>query len=85
MNEQNELIKRRLEELEQIKKLGINPYPYRFDVTSNSVDIISNFIDPQSEEETEKNKANIVSIAGRISAIRKMGKATFCHIKDDKG
>jgi lysyl-tRNA synthetase class 2 len=85
MNEQNELIKRRLEELEQIKKLGINPYPYRFDVTSNSVDIISNFLDPQSEEETEKNKANIVSIAGRISAIRKMGKATFCHIKDDKG
>jgi len=85
MIEQNELIKRRFEELEEIKKLGINPYPHKYDVTSSSKDIISNFKDPESDEEKEKQKEIIESVAGRISAIRKMGKATFCHIKDDKG
>ena len=85
MTEQNELIKRRLEELEEIKKLGINPYPYKFNVTTNSSEILSTFKDPQNEEETLKQKEKIVSVAGRIMSIRKMGKASFCHIKDDKG
>ena len=85
MIEQNELIKRRLEELEEIKKLGINPYPHRYDVSESSTEIINNFKDPESDEEKEKRKEILVSVAGRIVAIRKMGKATFCHIKDDKG
>lgn len=91
MTEQNDLIKRRLEELEEIQKLGINPYPHRFDVTSTSKEIINNFQDsvtgknPQTESEIQNQKANTVSIAGRIMAIRKMGKATFCHIKDEVG
>jgi lysyl-tRNA synthetase, class II len=83
--EQNELIKRRLEELEEIKKLGINPYPHRFDVTSTSKEIIADFIDPENDEEKERRKEILISVAGRIIAIRKMGKATFCHIKDDSG
>lgn len=78
MTEQNDLTKRRLEELEEIKKLGINPYPHRFDVTDDSKSIIENFKDGEGEI---KN----VSVAGRIMAIRKMGKATFCHIKDEAG
>ncbi|MDD5362574.1 MAG: lysine--tRNA ligase [Ignavibacteria bacterium] len=83
MNEDNELIKRRLEELEEIKKLGVNPYPHRFDVTHKADELIKNFTDPKDEAEIEQRKTVIVSIAGRISAIRRMGKATFCHIKDD--
>ncbi|HMS33612.1 MAG TPA: lysine--tRNA ligase [Ignavibacteria bacterium] len=85
MSEQNELIKRRLEELEEIKNHGINPYPHRYDVTHNSKEIIESFKDFETDEEKEKNKENLVSVAGRIMAIRKMGKATFCHIKDGEG
>jgi lysyl-tRNA synthetase class 2 len=85
MTEVNDLVKRRLEELEEIKKLGINPYPHKFDVTANSKDIIESYVDAANDEEKEKQKENIVSVAGRIMAVRKMGKATFCHIKDDKG
>jgi lysyl-tRNA synthetase, class II len=85
LTEQNELIKRRLEELEEIKKLGINPYPYRFDITANSAEILTNFKDPANEEEAEKQKQVTVAVAGRISTIRKMGKASFFHIKDDTG
>lgn len=83
MSEQNELVKRRLEELEEIKKLGVNPYPHRYDVTHKADDLLKNFTDPKDEDETEARKKDIVSVAGRISAIRRMGKATFCHIKDD--
>ncbi|MDZ4713159.1 MAG: lysine--tRNA ligase [bacterium] len=85
LSEQNELIKRRLEELEEIKSLGINPYPHRFDVTSDSKQIIESYIDPPTDEEKEAAKNILVSVAGRIMAIRKMGKATFCHIKDETG
>jgi lysyl-tRNA synthetase class 2 len=85
MHEQNDLVKRRLEELEHIKAMGINPYPHRYDVTHTSGEIKDNFTDPQNEEETAAQKSNIVSVAGRIMAVRKMGKATFCHIKDEHG
>lgn len=84
-SEQNELIRRRLEELEEIKKLGVNPYPHKFGVNTNSNIILSTFEDPESEEEQESRKNLLVGIAGRIDAIRRMGKATFCHIKDGEG
>jgi len=83
MNEQNELIKRRFEELEHIKKLGVNPYPHRYDVTHKASEILGGYTDPKDEADAELKKTVTVSIAGRISAIRRMGKATFCHIKDD--
>lgn len=49
---------------------------YSFEVNSNSEDIIKNF-----NEEIRRS----VRILGRIINIRKMGRASFCHIKDDKG
>jgi lysyl-tRNA synthetase, class II len=83
--QQNDLFKSRMDALEEIKKLGINPYPYRFDVTTNSKEILANFKDAATEEETEAQKLKTISVAGRIMGIRKMGKASFCHIKDDAG
>lgn len=85
MAELNELIKRRLEELEQIKKLGVNPYAYKFEPTHTSADILKNYKAPKSDEEKEQQKKNNISVAGRIMAIRRMGKASFCHIKDGEG
>lgn len=85
MTEQNDLIKRRLEELEEIKKLGFNPYPHRFDVTTSSKEVLESFVDLIDEKEIELRKLKTVSVAGRIMTIRKMGKASFFHIKDDEG
>ncbi|MCX7878694.1 MAG: lysine--tRNA ligase [Ignavibacteria bacterium] len=85
MTEQNELIKSRLDALEEIIKLGINPYPHRFDVSSKAREILDTFRDPTDEKELEELRSKKVSIAGRIMAIRRMGKASFCHIKDDTG
>lgn len=72
----NVLIKRRLEELEELKSKNINPYPYSFDTTHHSIDIINNFAELEQKD---------VSVAGRIMAIRRMGKASFAHIMDFKG
>ena len=68
----------KIEKLEKIKSMGINPYPNKFDRTNHTTDIIENF------EEFEK-KETPVAIAGRLIAVRKMGKAAFCHIRDGEG
>ncbi len=75
--ELNELMLRRREELEQLRRLSINPYPYKFDRTDYSSDSIASF-DDHAPRKT-------VRIAGRIMSIRRMGKATFCHIQDSRG
>lgn len=72
----NDLIKRRYEELDEIIKKGVQPFEYSFDVNSDSQKIKDSF--------TDGNEMN-VSIAGRIMAIRRMGKASFAHIQDHKG
>lgn len=72
----NVLIKRRYEELDELKKLGVQPFAYSYDVNSNSAEIKETFVEGE-----EKN----VSIAGRIMAIRRMGKASFAHIQDFAG
>jgi lysyl-tRNA synthetase class 2 len=77
LDELNELMLRRREELEELKKLSINPYPYAFDVSDYSTDIIAQFKDDASPRD--------VAIAGRIMTIRRMGKASFAHIQDSKG
>lgn len=85
MQELNDLVRARINALEEIKKLGINPYPHRFDVNADSATLLSEFKDPATEEETELQKQKIISVAGRIMAIRKMGKASFIHLKDGTG
>ena len=72
----NVLIQRRYEELEELKTKGIEPFAYSFDVNSDSESIKQNYV-----EGDVKN----VRIAGRIMAIRRMGKASFAHVQDHTG
>lgn len=75
--ELNELMKRRREELEHLRAAGVNPYPYEFQRTSTAKEILEKFTDGMPQW--------IVGIAGRIMSIRRMGKASFCHIQDMTG
>lgn len=68
---------RRREELAELKKRGINPYPYLFNRTDFSQDIVQTFQDNAPQKS--------VALAGRITSIRRMGKASFSHILDAKG
>ncbi len=72
----NVLIKRRYEELDELKKKGIEPFPYSFEIDSDSKTVKDNFKDGE-----EFN----VRIAGRIMTLRRMGKASFAHIQDHLG
>ncbi len=74
--ELNVLLKRRHEELAELKNKGVQPFAYSFEVDTNSKDIKDNF-----KEGEEKN----VKVAGRIMALRRMGKASFAHIQDQSG
>ncbi|MBT3496708.1 MAG: lysine--tRNA ligase [Candidatus Marinimicrobia bacterium] len=66
----------RLEKLQKLKDAGVNPYPHQFKPTHSSQEILGNY-------ETLENKT--VVVAGRIMALRKMGKASFTHIMDGAG
>jgi len=63
--------------LEEIRKMGINPYPQKAYPVSNKADEIKKDYSP------EKNNFQDVSIAGRLMSRRIMGKASFAEIQDD--
>ncbi len=73
----NSLMKRRREELDELLKQGIDPYPHDFARTHFSGDIISGF--------SENSPPAEVAVAGRVMSIRRMGKVSFCHIQDSQG
>lgn len=72
----NELTRRRLEELEILQGRNVETYAYSYDVNAKSIEIKSNY---------EKFEGKDVAIAGRIMALRRMGKASFCTIQDNDG
>jgi lysyl-tRNA synthetase, class II len=73
----NVLMLRRREELDKLKESGVNPYPYEYNRTDFSKEIVESFKDDAPQR--------IVSVAGRILSLRRMGKASFCHIQDSHG
>jgi lysyl-tRNA synthetase class 2 len=72
----NVLIKRRFEELNELKGKGIEPYAYSFEIDSDSQKIKETFKEGENQN---------VKIAGRLIGLRRMGKASFAHIQDHKG
>lgn len=82
MSEQNaqpqsteaELIAVRTEKLEKLRELGIDPFGGKFDITITPGELKANFEDGKQ-----------VTIAGRLLAIRDMGKSVFATIGDVHG
>jgi len=71
-----EIIKFRLEKLENIKNAGIIPYAYNFD-KKDSINSLN--------QKGENGVGEKVITAGRMVSFRKMGKASFTHIQDESG
>jgi lysyl-tRNA synthetase class 2 len=69
----------RLEKLEALKRLGVNPYPYRFDRDRLAADIERDFAELPAGTETETQ----VKVSGRIRAIRNSG--LFIDLHDSSG
>jgi lysyl-tRNA synthetase class 2 len=72
----------RLEKLNRIRALGINPYPPRYHCSHTAEQAIALL-----EQNEVAPKADVISIdvAGRITAIRKMGPISFIDLRDGSG
>ena len=74
-NEQGE---QRRQNLEALIRRGVEPYPYRYEVSHRTHEVREAF------ERLERSKTP-VSLAGRLMAIRSHGKSTFAHLQDEGG
>jgi lysyl-tRNA synthetase class 2 len=65
--------------LNQLRELGINPYPAEeFEINANAADILANY-------EGNNSAYQNISIAGRIMTRRIMGPASFVELQDSTG
>jgi lysyl-tRNA synthetase class 2 len=78
------LLGSRQAKLERIRGLGIDPYPPRFERTCDAATAIARFEAEESGEEPE-TPAQELSLAGRITSIRVMGRAAFLDLRDASG
>jgi lysyl-tRNA synthetase, class II len=81
LSEQHEI---RLEKLEKLRNSGVDPYPYEFEITHQSKEILKHE-DELIASDDNKNSAVRVSVAGRVMSRRIMGKASFFNLQDSQG
>ncbi len=81
MDAEKKLIDERIRKLKEIVDLGINPYPYKYDPTHTSHEILGKYNALKAEEKTNDK----VRIAGRVMSLRSMGKIAFAHLQDERG
>ncbi len=77
----NRITQQRREKLERLRGQGINPYPHRYQCSHTTQKAIALLEQHEAGQAEEKQ----VSIAGRIMAIRRMGKSAFADIRDGSG
>ncbi len=76
------IAQQRRQKLDRIRAWGINPYPrsyHRSHTTQQAVALL------KQQEESGKTEAPVINIAGRVMAIRRMGKSAFADIRDGSG
>ncbi len=78
-----EMRKQRLKEIEELRNMGIEPYPYGYDKEESSLRIKEKY-DRELQAGQVKDDVR-VSTAGRVMSIRDHGKSAFFHIKDQDG
>jgi lysyl-tRNA synthetase, class II len=71
-----ELRDERLRKLEELKQLGINPYPAKALRTNTTGEVVEKFSELENQE---------VTLAGRLLGTRKFGKIAFLVLKDASG
>jgi lysyl-tRNA synthetase class 2 len=73
----------RLEKLEKIRGQGVNPYPHSYHRSHTIHEAVTLY--EQAESSQQAIPSTEFSLAGRITAIRFMGKIAFLDIRDSSG
>ena len=81
---ENPLLRARQEKLERLRAKGIEPYPHKYHRTHTSQQASSYFEDGERRSGKD-HRSSEVSVAGRIVALRGMGRATFVDLQDLSG
>ena len=79
-----DLLHNRREKLERLRQRGIDPYPPRCYRTVSAQDAVD-FFHQQEDQLGEGVRTPTVSVAGRVTSSRIMGKAAFLDLKDGSG
>ncbi len=82
MPTRDRISEQRLQKLQNIRALGVDPYPARFKPTHLAQKAIDLLIE---QEKSGKSETINVTIAGRIMAKRSMGKVSFVDVHDESG
>ncbi len=72
----------RRQKLEHLRASGVEPYPHRYRRTHTARQAVAAL---KRQEDSGKTKAPVVSVAGRITARRSMGKISFLDLRDATG
>ena len=83
MSEENQTLTQRREKAESLAELGVNLYSNSFKPANAIQELLpkGEGLGPQEAEASGTN----YSIAGRVMAMRKFGKAAFCTLSDKTG
>jgi lysyl-tRNA synthetase class 2 len=78
----NELIRRRREKLDAVRRSGVDPFGTRFPVSDWAGPLHARW---DGATEDELRAAGPVSVAGRVMSVRHHGKSCFAHVLDHTG
>ncbi len=74
----------RLEKLQSLREQGVDPYPPRYHRTHTNDEAAALLKEAESRD-GPGTRSGEASVAGRIMALRSMGKATFIDLRDSSG
>lgn len=81
MGREDQIIQSRIKKIEELKKLGVNPYPNKYEFKNYTSELQEKYKKLKKEGKT-KDK---VSVAGRIMIKRDLGKISFATLQDSSG
>lgn len=79
----NPLKAEKRKKLHALKERGVKPFPYSFDKTASTLELVTQY--GATLQAGEKKPEKVYRIAGRLMTLRMMGKASFFNIQDQSG
>lgn len=80
----DDINEQRQQKVADLRAKGIDPYPHAFARTHTALEAIAE-LEAREKIQPPPTDVKTVTLAGRIMAIRKMGKASFVDIRDGSG
>ncbi len=81
----SQVIRTRHQKLEELRRLGIEPFAYEYDVTAHAAEARAAFEAAEAAGELVDGKGQDVRLGGRLVSFRTHGKVTFADLQDASG